>query len=118
MYRSPRSIEELEATLRLVGDTEVDAIKSKVENLYDGKVQKLMYDHEYGEVKYAFIETDDPTFEGKSVYIHKTHLQDFYKMGDTVRFAVHVNHQGQPQVSFMDRLNNRLTGLQKRGSKF
>ena len=29
------------------------------------------------------------------------------KMGDEVRFAVHMNAKGQNQASFVDRLNNR-----------
>merc|ERR1719235_513394 len=99
------SIQELEDTLLLVGDTEIAAMKLKIEPLYDGKMDRIMWDREKEDVGYAFV--GSPEFGEQQVYCHKTHLMNFFVEGDAVRFAVHMNKEGKPQVSFMDRLNNR-----------
>merc|ERR1719217_49061 len=100
------SIQELEETLVVVGDEEVESIKVGTEDLFDGTVQRFMHDKtgmNGGEALACFFEC--PSF-ANHVYCHKTHLNGLQE-GDTVRFAVHTNAKGQAQVSFIDRLNNR-----------
>merc|ERR1719161_3344687 len=99
------SIQELEETLIVVGDEEVEGIKAGTETMYDGTVARFMLDKSqgYGEAFACFI--DCPAFE-MQVYCHRTHLNGL-KEGDQVRLATHLNAKGQAQVSFIDRLNNR-----------
>ena len=80
-------------------------MRAMTEALYEGTVGRLMVDFDSMEAYTAFL--DSPVFP-QQVFVHKVHLaKNFLQEGDAVRFSVHVNKEGKPQASFVDRLNNR-----------
>jgi hypothetical protein len=108
------SLVEMEETLIECGDAEVEDMKTKAEPLYDGTVDRFMRDND-GMHFAAFIQCKE-AFGDQQVYCHKVHIQHI-QSGDKVRFAVHFNNKKQPQVSFIDRLNNRASSPRGPGGK-
>jgi hypothetical protein len=97
------SVAEAEDLLLSVGDDEVQSMRAATEDLYDGEFARYMTDNE-GKPYAGFISCE--FFGNQQVYAHTSHMKAL-RPGDKVRFAVHYNLKQQPQVSFVDRLNNR-----------
>jgi hypothetical protein len=107
------SLSEMEESLKGCGDAELEEMKGKAEPLYDGTVDRFIRDNS-GQQFAAFIKCKEH-FGDQHVYCHKVHINHI-QSGDKVRFAVHFNAKKQPQVSFIDRLNDRATNqTQERG---
>merc|ERR1719183_1283607 len=102
----------MEESLKGCGDAELEEMKGKAEPLYDRTVDRFIRDNS-GQQFAAFIKCKEH-FGDQHVYRHKIHIHHI-QSGDKVRFAVHFNGKKQPQVSFIDRLNDRAS--YRRGDK-